>query len=732
MNSKNLFSTILFLLLVGSAYTQIDISEARSLPEGTEVTVEGIVTNGSELGIIRYLQDGTAGIAAYPGSGSTGDFPGDVQRGDLIRVRGPLKSFNELLEIDPILEYEVLSSGNPLPDALDITPDMIDEALEGQLVVIDGVKFEDGGSVFAVGNYTFNADGESSEIYVRTNHPLVGTEIPLASLELTGIVSQFNSQYQLLPRDLNDVEISDNFFISSSPEQSDLTENSFTVRWSTNAAGNSIIRYGTTPALGEEVLNNDSTTDHELTVSGLDAGEFYYVQVVSDNGSSTVESPLQYYATASRSSGDMLVYFNFEVDGSFSDGNYPVATSSGDMEDAIIEYIENANTSIDIAMYNTNRVRIVEALTDAYNRGVRVRMVTEDETANLALGNPTPPFNIIRGNADGLMHNKFLIIDPESVDNCWLITGSLNFTEQNMATDYNNMISLQDQALCKAYTIEFEEMWGSDSEVPGIFNLKFGPGKENNTPHLFSVGGTMIESYFSPTDNTTAEIAAEIDAADDNVMFALLTFTNNTLGTAMLNAYNRNVDVRGIIDNINDQGSEYVFLTDRGLAITPDFTTKSTHHKYCVVDADDPTADPVVITGSHNWSASAETRNDENTLIIHSGAIANIYRQEFEARWCAATGGSPCFTSVDELLEEDMQLFPNPVSDMLSVQSDAFMGESIVITIMDMAGRVLMSSYKPNAQTHTIELPVSHLTNGNYILSVKSDKGVQNSKFVKQ
>ena len=47
---------------------QSDIAEARTYAIGSVVTITGIVTNGPELGSIRYLQDGTAGIAVFLGS----------------------------------------------------------------------------------------------------------------------------------------------------------------------------------------------------------------------------------------------------------------------------------------------------------------------------------------------------------------------------------------------------------------------------------------------------------------------------------------------------------------------------------------------------------------------------------------------------------------------------------------------------------------------------------------
>jgi hypothetical protein len=57
-----------------------------------------------------------------------------------------------------------------------------------------------------------------------------------------------------------------------------------------------------------------------------------------------------------------------------------------------------------------------------------------------------------------------------------------------------------------------------------------------------------------------------------------------------------------------------------------------------VVDQNAPTSDPLVFTGSHNWSAAADNDNDENTLIIHDATIANIYYQNFVKRFVDNNG----------------------------------------------------------------------------------------------
>jgi len=70
------------------------------------------------------------------------------------------------------------------------------------------------------------------------------------------------------------------------------------------------------------------------------------------------------------------------------------------------------------------------------------------------------------------------------------------------------------------------------------------------------------------------------------------------------------------------------------------------HHKYAIIDADNPLLENIVVTGSHNWSSSAEVANNENTLIIHNKKVANLYLQEFKARYLEAGGTDSILVSV--------------------------------------------------------------------------------------
>ena len=80
-----LIHIIIITLLSTSFFYAQDIANARTQSIGASVTISGIVTNGDELGPVRYIEDATAGIAVYDPTNLTG-----VDRGDSITVTGNL------------------------------------------------------------------------------------------------------------------------------------------------------------------------------------------------------------------------------------------------------------------------------------------------------------------------------------------------------------------------------------------------------------------------------------------------------------------------------------------------------------------------------------------------------------------------------------------------------------------------------------------------------------------
>jgi phosphatidylserine/phosphatidylglycerophosphate/cardiolipin synthase-like enzyme len=308
-----------------------------------------------------------------------------------------------------------------------------------------------------------------------------------------------------------------------------------------------------------------------------------------------------------------------------------------------------------------------------------------------------------------------------------VLSGSTNFTNNNLFTDLNNLIVIQDKALAKAYTIEFNEMWGSSGTNPNEAVSRFGEEKINNTPEKFIVGGKQVELYFSPSDGTTNGIKKALESADASIDFALLLITQDDLADLLIEKNDDFfIDVRGIVDQANISGSDFEQLNEAGVLVLEHLPEASLHHKYAVVDHADFNSDPLVITGSHNWSASANTVNDENTLVIHDAAIANQYFQEFIYQLNSLILGTE---EAQEL--SDVQLFPNPANDQFTLNFYSESAQKSRLTIYDITGKVAFDhgfGTYPGQNSMTVQL--GDLSRGVYVVSLSGSWGQVNERLV--
>lgn len=714
---KNLLTSLLCLAAF-TTWGQTDILDARTnYSVGQTVTVTGIVTSDGNLGIVRYLQDETAGIALYPGGQWTQNGWPEPQPGDELTMTGALSEYNGLLEVGPdgITDVSVISSGNDLPEFQTVTPNDMDESMEGELAYIQNAVFTNGGTMIT-GNSTFSftAAGEDGIIYVRNDNELVGQVLPAGEVDLYGVVSQFTFDgvggYQLLPRGSEDLVPTSAINLSTQVDQVNIATTSFDLVWNTDVLGDSHVEYGLTPDLGMEVVDDTQVLEHQVTLDGLEPGTIYYARVISIAGEDSTASTIRPYATVSESPGYIRAYFTTQVDNSVATIENAQALGTN-TNDTIAAYITSAQNTLDIAAYNINNSAIEQAINTAIANGVQVRYIAEGQNANLGLSaiDESMPVHFRTDGVGSGMHNKFIVGDRDDAQNAFVLTGSTNFTTGNLNTDPNNVIILGDQSLARAYTLEFEEMWGSSGMEPDPDNAKFGAAKSINTPRRFLIGGSPVELYFSPTDGTTSAILNAIESTDYDLNFAVLSFTRNDLGAAVIEAGSSLfINPVGAMENINDTGSEYEPLLDAGIEIySHQGISGQLHHKYAIVDHSQTLSDPTVVTGSHNWSTTAETNNDENTLVIHDERVANLYYQEF----VGLLNGMGVGITEAATMQTTCTLYPNPAADQLTVAVEDVTGAWL--QLRDASGRLVLER---QIKAQTTRLDVGNLTPGIYLV----------------
>ena len=294
------------------------------------------------------------------------------------------------------------------------------------------------------------------------------------------------------------------------------------------------------------------------------------------------------------------VYFNNSQAASYTDPYRHIKRLGDNIEQLIIDNINSAKSTIDMAIQELRLPKIVEALRDRQNAGVKIRLVIENSynrgfseysaaeqarfserergkyedfktfadlngDGNLSedeinqrdtipmLKNFKIPY--LDDTADGskgsgLMHHKFLVIDRQVV-----FTTSANFTMSDIHGDFNaplttgnknNALQITSPAMAQLFTEEFELMWN---------DKLFGTKKPHRAKRSIMVGDTQVELKFSPDrtaidwQNTSNGLIGEnLQKAQKSAHAALFVFAEPNLGNILEEVNNRGADVKVLID----------------------------------------------------------------------------------------------------------------------------------------------------------------------------------------
>jgi phosphatidylserine/phosphatidylglycerophosphate/cardiolipin synthase-like enzyme len=288
---------------------------------------------------------------------------------------------------------------------------------------------------------------------------------------------------------------------------------------------------------------------------------------------------------------------------------------TGGVDGPLVDAIDAARLSVDVAAYSLSLNSVRNALIRAHERGATVRVVME--SSNMDRSDPQilmeAGIPIVGDNQDGLMHDKFIIIDRSEV---WL--GSMNFTDGGAYDDNNNLMRIRSAKMVENYIKEFEEMFLEEM---------FGPDIMAETPNpTITLEGTRIDVYFSPDDGVLAGLVPVLESAQESIYFLAYSFTANQLGEIVRQKAEADVEVAGVMDDEqvrSNQGTEFDPFRQANLDVRIDGIDGLMHHKVFIIDQQ------IVVLGSYNFSQNAEERNDENLLIIYDPVIAGQFLLEF-------------------------------------------------------------------------------------------------------
>lgn len=150
-----------------------------------------------------------------------------------------------------------------------------------------------------------------------------------------------------------------------------------------------------------------------------------------------------------------------------------------------------------------------------------------------------------------------------------------------------------------------------------------------------------VDVAFSPAGGITNMIKNEIDKANKSIQIQAYSFTSPEIIKSLIDAKKRGVDVRIILDKSNivdDKNSSrnqkekdiLTSIVDNDIPLKIDSAFRIAHSKIMIIDNID------VITGSFNFTYSAEHNNAENCLILHDNKqLAEEYMKNWQWRWAA-------------------------------------------------------------------------------------------------
>ena len=755
---KKVFLIGVIILTANGLRAQANIADARTYGLGQTVSVTGVVTNGNELGSIRYMQDVTAGIAGYGGP-VTG-----ANRGDSVTITGPLIEFSGLLEISTVATMVNHGQAIVQPSPLQIPIPTVDEALESQLVEIQNVTFTAGGN-FAGGNSTVQVSDGVNTLDVRINGTtnIAGTFIPSGPVTITGLVGQFNTNYQIVLRDLNDIVP----YVAPLYEINVLLEGATVLNNGNYFVGNS--------AVTNVTIENLGSTDLVLSganFTGVNAGDFSTdIAPLSIAASSSQSFVINYAASGlgshfaaieigSNDTDENPYIINFEGAGTDNLATEPIANPSA-LTFPIVEaytlagqYTAGTGASKYVVLWNKGA-----AITDAPIDGstyLRGDVIGNATVAYIGAGTSFTPRGVIANedynfvvyafNGQGGFEN-YLTVAPLSGttaslgSNIGSYYGAINSQSTSLVSDLVTLVNphtfisyfLYKQTIMSDF--EIRDTIGGQSVVTCaysgenyIFNDPFdwsetGYSREHTMPH------TWMHSY--PADSPEQpEYTDQHNLYPTNLNAANIPRSNHPLGIvtgAVTSSYlegTLGLDNNGMLvyeprDSQKGNAARAIMY----MAVTYGFNLNGDN------DATDQDQDVLkewhlndlpdnYEIARHEYIYSIQGNRNPFIDSVVFGCHINFDNNTYLSSDCASVG----IQSIDK---NEFTIYPVPASEEVNISTN---GLIISYTLIDMQGRTVLSVSDLNISS--VDVNVKELNPGTYFIKVNTVNGSAQKKII--
>ena len=162
-------------------------------------------------------------------------------------------------------------------------------------------------------------------------------------------------------------------------------------------------------------------------------------------------------------------------------------------------------------------------------------------------------------------------------------------------------------------------------------SISITPKALSPTPQAHKSDADNLKVCFTPNQSCLPQVLHYIDNAKSSIVLLGYSFTSKPMADSLIRAKNRGVKVRMVLDH-SQRTQKYSkepieALLARHIEVRFDHSVKIAHNKIIVIDGYQ------TVTGSYNWTHSAEFKNAENLVFISSPAVTKQYADYFETRW---------------------------------------------------------------------------------------------------
>ena len=151
-----------------------------------------------------------------------------------------------------------------------------------------------------------------------------------------------------------------------------------------------------------------------------------------------------------------------------------------------------------------------------------------------------------------------------------------------------------------------------------------------------------VQAAFTPWDDVEALLVQIIDGARSQVLMQAYLMTSKKIAMALIQAHSRGVDVQVLADETQShvESAKLAMLVAGGVPVWMETKYQNAHNKVMVIDA--ATAAPVLVTGSFNFTWTAQHKNAENVLVLRNNpSLTARYAANWQRHRLDATPRQP-------------------------------------------------------------------------------------------